>query len=100
VAFKFEEMKVWQRAVDLTVKVHSLTKTFPKEELYVLTSQIKRDTDSIALNIEEGSIGSTSHQFHVFLSHALRSAIEVVSCLYIGEMRKLIIDKDFDGLYE
>jgi hypothetical protein len=51
-AFKFEQLKVWQKALDLTAEVNTLTKTFPEEELYILTSQIKRATDSIALNIE------------------------------------------------
>ena len=49
--FKFEKLEVWQKAVDLSYNVHELTRNFPKEELYILTSQIKRAADSIALNI-------------------------------------------------
>ncbi len=41
-AFKFEELKVWQKAIDYTSDIHDLTRTFPKDELYILTAQIKR----------------------------------------------------------
>lgn len=87
-AFKFEELKVWQRALDFTVKIHELTLRFPKEELYVLTSQIKRVADSIVLNIAEGSTGQTNPEFNKFLSYALRSGIEVVACLHIAKKKE------------
>ena len=98
--FKFERLEVWQKAVDFSVLVHELTRTFPKEELYILTSQIKRAADSIALNIAEGSTGQSNAEFKQFISYALRSAIEVVSCLYIGKRRHLIAETDFTELYE
>ncbi len=98
-AFKFENLKVWQRAVELSGEVDELTKTFPKEEIYILTSQIKRATDSIALNIAEGSTGQTDKEFNRFLGIALRSGIEVVTCLYIGRRRKIISQDDFDRFY-
>ena len=88
-SFKFENLKVWQKSIELSGDVHELTMEFPKGELYVLTSQIKRAADSICLNIAEGSTGQTDKEFNRFLGMALRSAIEVVSCLYIGKRRKL-----------
>jgi four helix bundle protein len=63
-AFKFEQLRVWQRALDLTLEVSDLTKRFN------LTSQIKRATDSIALNIAEGSTGQTNKEFNRFLGIA------------------------------
>ena len=48
-AFKFEELKVWNKALNLSFDIHQLTRAFPKEELYVLTSQIKRAVDSAKL---------------------------------------------------
>ncbi len=75
-AFKFEKLKVWQKSLDLSGEIHELTLSFPKEELYVLTSQIKRATDSIALNIAEGSTGQSNKEFNRFLGIALRSGIE------------------------
>ncbi len=99
-AFKFEDLKVWQRAIDFSGEVDGLTKRFPVEEKYVLTSQIKRAADSIALNIAEGSTGQSDKEFSRFLGIALRSGIEVVSCLYLGKRRNLISDGDFDRLYK
>lgn len=98
-AFKFKKLDVWQKSIDLGFDIHELTRTFPKEELYILTSQIKRAADSIALNIAEGSTGQTNAEFKLFLGYAIRSAIEVVSCLYIGKRRKLITEPDFQELY-
>lgn len=63
-------------------------------------SQIKRAADSVALNIAEGSTGQTNAEFKQFIGYAIRPAIEVVSCLYIGKKRNIITDKDFQKLYE
>ena len=98
-AFKFEKLNVWKKAIDLSFDIHQLTREFPKEELYILTSQIKRAADSIALNIAEGSTGQTNAEFRQFIGYAIRSAIEVVSCLYIGKKRKLINENKFNQLY-
>jgi four helix bundle protein len=98
-AFKFEKLKVWQIAIELSFRIHQLTKLFPKDELFVLTPQIKRAADSIVLNIAEGSTGQTNAEFRLFLGYAIRSAIEVVSCLYIARKRSLIKDSDFKELY-
>ena len=99
-AFKFEKLKIWEKAVDLSGEISDLTKSFPKDELYVLTSQIKRAADSIALNIAEGSTGQTNPEFSKFLGYSLRSSIEVVGCLYLARKRNLIHDTEFDKLYE
>jgi len=99
-AFKFESLQVWQRALDLTNDIDQLTKKFPKEELYVLSSQIKRAADSVVLNIAEGCTGQTNPVFKTFLGYALRSGIEVVSCLFIGQKRKIVEEDDFHKLYE
>lgn len=99
-SFKFEKLLVWRKAVDLSADVHSLTKTFPKDELFVLTSQIKRAADSVSLNIAEGSTGQSNPEFNKFLGYALRSNIEVVGCLYLAQKRELIKQNDFKKLYE
>jgi four helix bundle protein len=99
-AFKFENLKVWQKSIELSSQISTLTKKFPMDELYVLTSQIKRASDSIALNIAEGSTGQSDAEFNKFLGYALRSAIEVVSCLYLAKGRSLIDQSDFDEFYE
>jgi len=89
-AFKFEELRIWHTALEISQEVHELTLTFPKEELFILTSQIKRAADSIALNIAEGSTGQSHKEFNRFLGISLRSAIEVVACLHIAHRRGYI----------
>jgi four helix bundle protein len=100
VAFKFENLKVWQRSIDLSGEIYELTESFPKKEKYVLTSQIQRASDSIALNIAEGSTGQTNPEFKRFLGIALRSAIEVVCCLHLGKRRKIIEEDRFEYFYQ
>jgi len=99
-AFRFEDLQVWQKAIDLDESINQLTKGFPKEEIYVLTSQIKRAADSVVLNIAEGSTGQSKAVFKVFLGYSLRSAIEVVSCLFIGKRRGYIENSTFNELYQ
>ncbi|MGZ3873797.1 MAG: four helix bundle protein [Mucilaginibacter sp.] len=98
-SFRFEDLQVWQKAMDLDEQINQLTKTFPKEEVFILTSQIKRAADSVILNIAEGSTGQSKSVFKVFLSYSLRSAIEVVSCLFIAKRRGYIKEDLFLELY-
>ena len=99
-AFKFEKLAVWQKAIEFSAQIHELTRKFPKEELYILSSQIKRATDSIALNIAEGSTGQSNAEFKQFLGYAIRSVIEVVTCLYLGKKRGIVSEGDFTRLYK
>jgi four helix bundle protein len=94
-AFRFEELKVWQIALRLSNEINFLVKSFPREELYSLCSQIKRAADSVVLNIAEGTTGQTIPEFKRFLGIALRSAIEVVSCLFIANTRKYVDEGEF-----
>ncbi len=97
--FKFEKLKVWQKAVKFSTHIHILTREFPKEELYILTSQIKRAADSIVLNIAEGSTGQSNAEFKQFVGYAIRSAVEVVACLYISKNREMIDEAEFRKFY-
>lgn len=58
--FKFENLVIWQKAMDLGESINDLTAGFPRKEIYNLSSQILRAGDSIALNISEGSIGQSN----------------------------------------
>lgn len=99
-SFKFEKLIVWQKAVDLSDEVNSLTKKFPKDELYVLTSQIKRAADSVSLNIAEDSTGQSNPEFGRFLKIALRSDIEVVGCIFLAKRRGYLTNEGFDKIYK
>ena len=98
--FKFENLIVWQKAVDLSDIIHQLIKKFPKDELYILSSQFKRAADSVSLNIAEGSTGQTNPEFSRFLGIALRSNIEVVGCLHLAIRRNYIDNTEFDQIYK
>jgi four helix bundle protein len=98
-SFKFEKLKIWQRALNYANDVHILSRKFPKEEMFSLTSQFKRAADSISLNIAEGSTGQSNKQFANFLSIALRSAVETVGCLYLAKKRGYIDENEFKKLY-
>lgn len=97
--FKFEQLKVWQLAIELSDRVHRITSLFPRDELFILTQQMKRAADSVSLNIAEGSTGQSNEEFRRFLGYAIRSGIEVVSCLYLAQRRKYIDDAQFQELY-
>ncbi|MFN2439668.1 MAG: four helix bundle protein [Chitinophagaceae bacterium] len=94
-AFRFEELKVWHIAADLSNEIDLLARKFPKIELFSLVSQIKRAADSVVLNIAEGSTGQSIPEFKRFLSIALRSAIEVVACLFLAKKRNYISEEEF-----
>ena len=73
----FRDLKVWAKAHDLTLRVYALTRTFPREELYGLTSQIRRSTASVGTNIAEGCGRRSDGEFGRFLQIARGSACEV-----------------------
>ena len=79
VTFNFEKLKVYQKSLDFIDEVYVLTRDFPKEELYNLTSQYKRAALSIALNISEGH-GGSDPQFNRYLNIAWDSLKECVIC--------------------
>jgi four helix bundle protein len=98
-AFKFENLRVFHYALEINDSICSLVKTFPKDEIFILTSQMKRAADSVVLNITEGSTMLSSKEFSRFLIIANRSALEVVGCLYLARNRKYISEEIFKDFY-
>jgi four helix bundle protein len=80
----YRELKVWQRAVELTVLIYKLTQSFPKSELYGLTSQMRRATVSIASNIAEGRGRANGGEFRQFLSISRGSACELLTQIHVA----------------
>lgn len=91
--FKFEDLLVYQKAMQFGEITNSQVKKFPKEERFELISQFKRASDSIALNIAEGS-GGTDKQFHNYLGNAWHSAHECVSCSSKAFLRNYISEDE------
>jgi four helix bundle protein len=73
----FKEFKVWQKAHSLTVAIYSASKSFPKEEVYGLTGQLRRAAVSVGANIAEGCGRRSDGEFVGFLQIARGSAAEV-----------------------
>jgi four helix bundle protein len=84
----YKELLVWQKAMDLVVKVYELTRSFPKDELFGLTSQLRRAAVSVALNIAEGAGCESDLEFARFLDISLRSTYETVTALQISARLK------------
>jgi four helix bundle protein len=98
--FKFENLVIWQKAMDYGEKIFTLSESFPKDELYNLTSQIRRAADSISLNISEGSIGQSDPEQKRFMGIAIRSLAEVATCLHKALRRKYISQTEFNESYD
>jgi len=98
-SLKFENLIVWQKSLELSLEIHNTTKKFPKEELFILTSQIKRACDSISMNIAEGSQGQSDAEFKRFLGIAIRSAVEVIACLHLAKKRSILDESSYTHLY-
>ena len=97
--FKFEKLIVWQEAIQLGEDLHAITRKFPKDELFNLTSQTMRAVDSIALNISEGSVGQSNAENGRFIGYAIRSCCEIITCLYKALNRKYITQEEFNTKY-
>lgn len=81
----FRNFSVWSKAHLLTLKIYSITKSFPKEELFGLTSQMRRAAYSIPSNIAEGCGRSTAPDFKRFLTIAAGSSSELEYQLFLSK---------------
>lgn len=81
----YKELHVWQRAMELVVSIYKVTANFPKEEIYGLTSQIRRSAISIPSNIAEGRMRGTKKDFVHFLRIAYASGAELETQIEISK---------------
>ncbi len=80
----FRDLKVWQKSIQMTVSVYHLTRGFPREEVYGLSSQMRRCAVSVASNIAEGQGRLTTGEFRQFLGIARGSNFELQTQLEIA----------------
>lgn len=83
--YKFQQLTVYQMALDYIDQIYGLTNRLPESERFNLRSQLERAGTSIVLNITEGSTGQTDAEQNRFLGLALRSYLETVACLDIAQ---------------
>lgn len=92
----YEDLQVWRKSIALCKQVYVISKLFPKEELFGLTSQMRRAAVSIASNIAEGCARNSTKEFNQFIAVALGSAAElktqIIICQEIGLLKAEIGD--------
>ncbi|UII77988.1 four helix bundle protein [Flagellimonas sp. HMM57] len=96
----FRDLKIWQKAMKLVTKIYAKTGYFPKEEVYGLTSQIKRSAISVPSNIAEGYGRKGKKDYLKFLNISISSLFELQTQLEIANNLKFLTDKDFKEVYE
>jgi len=94
----YRKLKVWQKAHNLAVEIYRTTENFPKEELYGITSQLRRASFSVPLNIVEGQASSSKKEFINFLNIANRSLVEAEYLLETCEELNFLNRIDYEKL--
>ncbi len=92
---RFEDLKIWQKGMELVKIIYKITSNFPQNEIFALTSQVRRSAVSIPSNIAEGKGRSSTKEFINFLHIALGSLYELKTQIDIAKDLSYISDKDF-----
>ena len=90
----YKELVVWQKSIELVREIYKVTGQFPKEEMYVLSSQMRRAAVSIPSNIAEGRRKGSKKEFHQFLTVAYGSSNELETQIEIS--KRLPFGKNLD----
>ena len=90
---KLDDLKIWNKAMDIAEKTYLLSAQFPSEEKFGLTSQIRRSAVSVPYNIAEGARRSTNGEFKNFLSIASGSSYELLTQLILSHRLNLISEE-------
>lgn len=86
--YNFEKLGIWQLGMRIVQKTYSITRVFPKDELFGTTSQMRRAAVSIPLNIAEGSAKRSKKEIAVFLRTAIGSTLELITASKIAREEK------------
>ena len=95
---QFEDLKVWQKAMELAESVYNISKTFSREEQYGLTSQIRRATVSVTCNIAEGKGRFHKKEYLQFLYMARGSLYETLNLIHLCYRLKYLTQAQFEVL--
>ena len=96
----FREIKVWAKSHLLTLEIYKVTAVFPREEIYGLTSQVRRSSASISANIAEGFGRGSNAELARFLQIAMGSACEVEYHVLLAKDLNLLTKEIYDDLNE
>ena len=92
----FRNLQVWKKSHEFTLKIYKLSQSFPKEETYGLTSQLRRASTSIPTNIAEGCVKNTNPEYSRFLYISLGSMAELETQLIIATNLKYISSSKYE----
>ena len=92
----YKDLLIWQKGIEIVKEVYVLSKKLPKEEVYGLTSQIKRSSISIPSNIAEGWRRNYTKSYVQFLKYSRGSLLELETQIIIAKELDFISDKQFD----
>jgi four helix bundle protein len=95
----YKNLKVWNKGYALTLKTYNKTKSYPKNEMYGITSQLRRASASIIANIAEGYARDTRKDYTRFISIAISSSNELEVFLELSKDLNYLNKKDFEDLY-
>jgi len=95
----FRKLKVYNKALEFTKAVRFVTRKFPKDEFFSLTSQFRRAADSIVLNISEGPGNRSDKEFAKFLDYSIRSGHECIGCIEVALANGYITEKAHRELF-
>jgi four helix bundle protein len=90
----YRDLIAWRKAMEFVVKIYHATRAFPREELYGLTSQLRRAAVSVPSNIAEGQARFSQKEFRHFLSHARGSLVEIETQLMIAQNLRYLSPED------
>ena len=96
----FKSLLIWQKSMSLVTETYLITKEFPKEEIFGLTSQIRRSAISIPSNIAEGFGRDSNKEYLRFLNVSIASLFELQTQLEIGENIEYLTEQEFNKIYE
>ena len=96
----FKNLKIWQNGINLVVDVYQASKNFPPEELYGLTSQVRRSAVSMPSNIAEGSGRESDKEFCRFLDISLGSSFELETQIIIAHKLEFLPEEVYVDLTE
>ncbi|MFA5069859.1 MAG: four helix bundle protein [Patescibacteria group bacterium] len=96
--FRFRNFPVYKDAQAFRREIYVLSRKFPKDELFVLTSQVRRAVNSILLNIAEGSNKHSDTDFARFLNISLASLEEIIACIDIALGEKYVTKNEYEKL--
>ena len=97
--FNFEKLDVWQKAIDFADLVYKQTRSFPNDERFGLTNQMRRAAVSISSNIAEGTSRMSQTDFARFMEIATGSVFEVISQSFVGRRQEFLNEEAFRTLY-